>query len=78
MKEVKRFILIAALFCVVSQSLCRAQATDKISDEQRIKALELLDKFAQNQDKCRSFILKEEETTKKQNIIERKLETCIR
>jgi len=63
-KEVKRLILIAALFCVVSQSLCCAQATDKTSDEQRIKAVNILDKFAQNQEKFRSFILKEEETTK--------------
>jgi len=64
MKEVKRLILIAAILFVVSETLCRAQATDKTSDEQRIKAVNILEKFAQNQDNFRSFILKEEETTK--------------
>lgn len=60
MKNSKRTILVLNLICVVFVFISSAKTVHRTNEEKRAKALELLDKFAETQDKLQSFIIKTE------------------
>lgn len=59
MQNAKRTIVIAMLFCAVMVPVCSARSRRGMPKPQRISVSELLDKYAETQDKLhRSFIIK--------------------
>jgi hypothetical protein len=62
MKISRGIILISILICVISASFCLSQTTNKTSEEKRARALELLVKYTQTQDRLQSFRLKSKDT----------------
>lgn len=56
MKNSERTILVMVLLCVLFVPVISAEKARGTAEEKRIKALELLDKYAETQDKLKSFI----------------------
>ena len=63
MQNTKRTILIAILVCAGLESICSAKTILRRTKEKNPTAFELLDKYAETQDKLQSFIVKFEHTS---------------
>ena len=64
MSSNKKRVIFVALISVFFAYVCSAKAPSKTTKQNRAKALELLDKYAQTQDKLKSFIVKYETIVK--------------
>ncbi|MBN2181813.1 MAG: hypothetical protein JW715_07845 [Sedimentisphaerales bacterium] len=71
MRNSKKIILITILICVVFEHICLAWIIQSKEEENRLKALELLDKYIATQDKLRTSFISKSEIISKFQVLNR-------